>query len=199
MTKTRCLRTIAPLVAFTLVSAQAQEPVNLDVVHRIRDEALQNATSKVMDTVFYLTDVNGPRLTNSPGYFAAADWVVKQMKEWGIEAHQEKWGPFGRGWSYTHFSAHMIEPTYAPLIGFPLAWTPGTEGPVTGEVTIAVLNTEADFPNYKDKLKGKIVFLGTGRELTLSTDPLGTRYTDQQLASLAVADPTGGRGGRGVP
>jgi len=51
------------LVAVTTVIAQ--ENVNLDVVHRIRAEALQN--SKVMDHLFYLTDVNGPRLTNSPG------------------------------------------------------------------------------------------------------------------------------------
>ena len=85
-----------------------------------------------MENEFYLTDCHGPRLTNSPQYFAAADWVVKQLTEWGIKAHQEKW-PFGRGWQYTHFSAHLIEPQYAPLIGFPQAWTTGTNGAVTGE------------------------------------------------------------------
>src|SRR3979490_2594539 len=112
-----------PLIAAAValaVSAPliAEEAVDLTVVHRIRQEALQN--SKVMDHLFYLTDVSGPRLTNSPGFFIAADWVVKQLGEWGISAHQEKWGPFGRGWTFTHFSAHLIEPQYAPLVGFPL-------------------------------------------------------------------------------
>src|SRR5262250_336152 len=71
-----------------------EEKVDLSMVHRIRTEALQN--SKVMDHMFYLTDVNGPRLTGSPGYRAAADWVVKRMTEYGAVAKEEKWGPFGR-------------------------------------------------------------------------------------------------------
>ena len=151
--------------------------------------------SKVMDHVFQLTDVYGPRLTNSPGFFAAADWVVKQLKEWGIEGHQEKWGPFGQGWTYTHFSANLIEPQYAPLIGFPLAWSPGTNGPVTGEAMVANIAAEADFDRYKGKLKGKILFMGVGRELTMITTSLGQRYTDEELANLSLAADGGGRGG----
>src|SRR5690349_410956 len=105
---------IAVLSVAALTSALAQETVNLDVVHRIRDEALQN--SRVMDHLFYLTDVNGPRLTNSPGYFKAANWIVGQMQGWGIDAKLEEWGPYGRGWEFTHFSAHMTEPAAATLI-----------------------------------------------------------------------------------
>ena len=160
----------------------AEERVDLDAIHKIREEALQN--SKVMDHVFQLTDVYGPRLTNSPGFFAAADWVVKQLKEWGIEGHEEKWGPFGQGWTYTHFSANLIEPQYAPLIGFPLACSPGTNGAVTGEAMVANIAADADFDRYKGKLKGKIVFLGVGRELTMITTSQGQRYTDEELATL---------------
>src|SRR6186713_1069351 len=108
----RCAITALFLVAVTTVLAQ--ENVNLDVVHRIRAEALQN--SKVMDHLFYLTDVNGPRLTNSPGYFKAANWIVGQMKAWGIDGRLEPWGPFGRSWEFTHFAVHMIEPAAATLI-----------------------------------------------------------------------------------
>src|SRR5579864_4954241 len=166
----------------------SEERIDLDAVHKIRQEALQN--SKVMDHMFYLTDVYGPRLTNSPGFFSAADWVVKQLGEWGIKAHLEKWGPFGRGWTFTHFSGHLVEPQYAPLIGFPLAYSPGTNGPVTGDVTIAVLNAEPDFDKYKGKLRGKIVLVGTGRDLQMSLQPLAVRRTDADLASLSqVQDP----------
>ena len=60
-----------------------------------------------MDNLFYLTDVHGPRLANSPNYFAAADWVVKQMGAYGIDAREEKWGPFGTSWRYTKFYAAL--------------------------------------------------------------------------------------------
>jgi hypothetical protein len=171
--------------ALLLMPLLAEERVDLDAVHKIRQEALQN--SKVMDHIFYLTDVYGPRVTNSPGFFSAADWVVKQLTEWGVKAHLEKWGPFGRGWTFTRFSANLIEPQYAPLIGFPLAYSPGTNGPVTGEVTIAVLAAETDFGKYKGKLRGKIVLVGTGRELQMSLQPLAVRRSDADLAALTQA------------
>src|SRR5215470_17897811 len=122
------------LAVVVSTSIVAQEAVDLDAVHRIRDEALQN--SQVMEHLFYLTDVSGPRLTNSPGFYTAADWVVKRLGEWGISAHEEKWGPYGRGWTFTRFSAQMMEPASATLIGVPLAYTPGTNGPVAGDAMI---------------------------------------------------------------
>ncbi len=193
MPNTRCLQILASLVAFAVIPIAAEERVDLTAIHKIREEALQN--SKVMDHVFQLTDVYGPRLTNSPGFFAAADWVVKQLGEWGIGGHLEKWGPFGRGWTFTHFSANLIEPQYAPLIGFPLAWSPGTNGVVTGEAMVANIAAESDFDKYKGKLKGKILFMGVGRELTMITTSLGQRYTDDELAKLSAAADGGGRGG----
>ncbi len=172
----------------------AQDAVDLDAVHRIREEALQR--SQVMEHLFYLTDVSGSRLTNSPGFFNAADWVVKQLGDWGIAAHQEKWGPYGRGWTFTKFSAHMLEPTSVPLIGAPLAYTPGTSGPVSGDAVIVAINNEADFAKYKGTLKGKMVLLGPGRELQMSLQPLGLRRSDADLATIAQV-PDAAQGGRG--
>jgi len=189
-------RLLIAAVAALAISTQlvAEEQVDLGVVHKIRDEALQN--SQVMEHLFYLTDVSGSRLTNSPGFFSAADWIVKRLGEWGISAHQEKWGPFGRGWTSTRFSAQMLEPQSVPLIGAPLAYTPGTNGPVTGEPLIVAINTESDFDKYKGTLKGKIVLLGPGRDLQMSLQPLASRRTDADLATLAQA-PEAGQGGRG--
>ncbi|MGA7415880.1 MAG: peptidase M28, partial [Bryobacteraceae bacterium] len=134
----------APLAVLTAMllplSLVAEEKVDLYTMHRIRAEERDN--SKVMDTLFYLTDLNGPRLTNSPNYFAAANWVVSRLKEYGINAKEEKWGPFGRSWQLKKFYAAMVEPQYQPLIGFPLAWTAGTNGPVTAEVVFAPIYTE---------------------------------------------------------
>lgn len=193
MPHTCCVKIPACLVVLSWLPMQAQERVDLGAIHKIREEAMQN--SKVMDHVFQLTDVYGPRLTNSPGFFAAADWVVKQLKEWGIEARPEKWGPFGRGWTYTHFSANLIAPQYAPLIGFPLAYSPGTNGTVTGEAMVANIAADSDFDRYRGKLKGKIVFMGVGRELPMITTSQGQRYTDDELVRISLAAEAGGRGG----
>jgi len=185
---------LAAVVSTTLV---AQEAVDLDVVHRIRTEALQN--SQVMEHLFYLTDVSGSRLTNSPGFFTAADWVVKRLGEWGISARQEKWGPFGRGWTYTRFTAQMVEPQSTPLAGAPLAYTPGTNGPVTADAVIVAIANEGDFAKYKGMLKGKIVLLGPGRELQMSLQPLAARRSDTDLATLAQAPDAGGGRGQAAP
>ena len=83
--------------AATAVDARPDR-ADLDAVYRIKDEGLQR--SQVMDTAWNLTDVHGPRLTNSPGMHAAADWAIKRMTEWGLSSvRKEAWGPFGRGWA----------------------------------------------------------------------------------------------------
>ncbi len=190
---------VLAIVAVPLLLLAAGETVDLSVIHRIKSEAFDN--SKVMDHMFYLTDVNGPRLTGSPAYKAAADWVVQRMAEYGLTAKEEKWGPFGRGWTPKHFEAHMLEPQYQPLIGVPLAWTGSTDGTVTGEPMFVTIRSEADFDKYKGKLKGKVIMMSEARPLPFRTDPLGRRYTDEELSQMAIAPeprlPFAGRGGRG--
>jgi carboxypeptidase Q len=181
------------------VSGQERVPerVDLGVIHQIKTEAFQNP--KVMDTAFQLTDVYGPRLTNSPQFRAAGEWAVKQLTEWGLgNVKLEKWGPFGRGWAYSSYSGHIDEPQYQPLIGYPLAWTPGTDGPLTADAVLAPIRSEADLEQYKGKLRGKIVLRDAPRVLSLPTEPAGRRLSEAQLGDLTMfpipAPP--GRGGR---
>jgi carboxypeptidase Q len=192
-------------VSVSASTPAAEEPVDLAIVHRIKQEAFDG--SQVMDHLFYLTDVNGPRLTNSPGQRAAADWVVRRLQGWGIgNAHQEKWGAFGRGWSLERFSMSLVEPTYAPLQGIPLAWSSGTDGPVAGVVVLAPLLTqeqikrsewrdasklEAAIRRYEEewrgKLGGKVVLLTPPREMDLPTEAAAERYDEKGLMDLYEA------------
>jgi carboxypeptidase Q len=169
------------LIALPIVTA-AEEKVDLYAIQRIRAEEREH--SKVMDTLFYLSDVNGPRLTNSPSYFASADWVVKQMKELGIEAKTEKWGPFGRSWRVEKYYAAMSDPQYMPLIGFPLAWSGSTNGLTSGEAMIAAIYTDADMDKYRGRLKGKIVLASRLRQVKLEEKALSSRYAPGELAEL---------------
>jgi hypothetical protein len=191
------------LISAVPAVASGEENVDLGTIHRIKNEAFLG--SRVMDQLFFLTDVNGPRLTNSPGFRAAADWSVRRLKEWGVaSARLEKWGTFGRGWSLARFSAHMKEPVYAPLPGIPKAWSAATPGAITAEVVSAPLFTpqeEADrfdlpkvterirqySDDQKGKLRGRIVLIEPARELTPPTEPASERYDEKKLADVAAA------------
>ena len=161
-------------VLFLLFAAAlcAEETVDLSVVHRIRAEAFEE--SQIGDLMYHLGDLYAPRVTNSENYRKGAEWVMTRMREYGLEnIRKESWGPFGRGWDYSYFSAHMLEPQYQPLIGFPLAYTPSTQGVVTAEVVYAPMATEQDFEKFKGKLKGKIVLYSAIRMPGQPSTPAG--------------------------
>ncbi|MBY0506219.1 MAG: M20/M25/M40 family metallo-hydrolase [Bryobacteraceae bacterium] len=191
------MKTIRSAFAITLslaLALPAQERVDLPAVHRIREEALNN--SKVMDTLFQITEVIGARVTGSPAHKAAAEYAVKRLQEHGASAKLEKW-EFGRGWSYSHFDMHMVEPTAATIIGYPLAWTPGTNGTVGGEVIFAPITSPADFARYKGKLRDKIVLMERPRDLTLPVTPFAKRYTEAELEEMELAATMSGVRGPG--
>jgi hypothetical protein len=180
------------------IEAQTQEPVDLQAIYRIKEEGLQR--SKVMEITSYLTDVYGPRLTGSPNIRAAANWAVKEMQGWGLaNAKLEPWGPFGRGWTNDRFVAHMLTPSASPLIGYPKAWTPGTNGTVKAEAVLAPLNSDRDLESLRGKLRGKFVLLMAARPVNAHFEAEAHRYTDAELAERArqTIAPAGGRGGRG--
>jgi hypothetical protein len=167
----------------------AQEKVDLKVVNRIRTEEFHD--SKVMEHAFYLTDVHGPRLAGSPGYNAAAEWAMREMEKWGlINVRKEKFA-FGTGWTNLRFVAHSKEPQYTPLIGAARPWSPGTNGPVSGQTVIAQICTDADMEKFKGKLRGKIVLSQQPPPMTPEDEPALQRYTDAELAEEAMApDPS---------
>src|SRR5438034_384980 len=76
----------------------ATAPASSEVIAKIRDEGFNR--SQVMATLSYLTDVIGPRLTGSPQLHRANEWTRDKMTSWGlVNAHTERCGFFGRGWS----------------------------------------------------------------------------------------------------
>ncbi|HXA08268.1 MAG TPA: M28 family peptidase [Bryobacteraceae bacterium] len=192
------MKKLLALFLFAVVLC-AEEKTDLAVIQRIKKEAFQN--SKVMDHLFWLTDVYGPRLTGSPGFTAAANWTVKRLKEYGIEdAAAHPWGKFGRSWRLTKFSISLQEPEYAPLIGFPLAWSANTNGPLVAEPVLAPLKITDDldgkktteelekyFQEQRGKLRGKIVLLAKPKDVTLVTTAPGRRWSDAELAQRAEA------------
>ncbi len=157
-----------------------------------------------MDVAWWLTEVHGPRLTNSPQMRAAADWTVKKLTEWGLaNVKLEPWGAdaeFGRGWSNERTVLHVTKPSPWPVLAYARAWTPGTNGLVTADAVLAPLMTEADFDKFRGKLKGRIVLLQNPRAVAPLFEAPARRLTEQNLEEMEsqqVAPPQAGPGGRG--
>jgi hypothetical protein len=110
--------------------------------------------------------------------------------------HLEKW-PFGRGWRNERFAATALTPRAYPLIAYPKAWTPGTNGPVTGDAVIALINEDKDFETFRGQLRGKFVLSVPMRDVPAHFEPAGRRFTEAELADLSKQPPAAGRGGRG--
>ena len=173
------------LLAVLPLAAQSPSQADLSAIHQIKEAGFGD--SKVMEIMSYLTDVYGPRLTNSPNIKEAADWTTTKLKEWQLaNVHREQWGPFGRGWSNERFSAQVISPRPFPLIAYPKAWTPGTNGPVTADAVLAPMLKEDDIAKYRGQLKGKFVLTAAIPENPERFEPQAHRYTDAELTELAT-------------
>ncbi len=177
----------APLLAFALALPVAAAPgPDYDALGRIRDEGFRR--SRVMETVGHLTDVIGPRLTGSARMKAANDWTRDQLASWGLaNAHLEGY-EFGEGWNFTRAEVRMTAPTVAVLAALPKAWTPGTEGPVRGEVMVAKLEKPEDLEALAGKVEGKILLVSEAPEHKDPMQPVFRRHDADKLAELALYD-----------
>ena len=184
----RLFCTISLGLAVTVPSF-AQEKVDLDAISRIRYEEFHD--SKVMDIASGLMDSIGERLTGSPNMKRANEWTRDQLTSFGLSnAHLEAWGPFGRGWANQYVNARMTSPDVAPLIVYAKAWTPGTNGAVSGKCVRVNIEKKEDFDKYKGKLAGMIVIFGPDAEVKpVETAPF-QRYSDDELAKLGQFDAT---------
>ena len=181
------------------LSLVGQEQVDLRTVDRMKTESFER--SQVMDHLYYLSEVHGPRLTGSPQYERAAHWAVERLKSFGLtNVHLEKWGPFGRSWSLEQSSVELVKPNYQALTAAPLAWCKSSNGPVTGEPVLAPFKANfrmgpkkmrEQFEEYQKawtgKLRGRIVLISNLDVLKPQTNPQFRRYTDADLAQMSAA------------
>ena len=93
---------IALLSLSATLSAQMVQPgqqpgpygdqVDLAVLNQIKQQTFNH--SQVMDNLYYLSEVHGPRVNNSRNHRAAAEWAMERLRGYGVQnVHLEKWGP----------------------------------------------------------------------------------------------------------
>jgi len=178
-------RTFALLPLLLPASLLAAKP-DPEVINAIRDQGFNH--SQVMPVLQHLTDRIGPRLTNSPTQREATRWTQGKLQSWGLaNVHTEAY-EFGRGWSYDKASAELVSPRKTSLHGIPLAWTPGTAGPVEAEVLYLDAVTEAELQRYKGKLADKVVLLNEPIDSEEPRREISKRYSAAELNEMKAFD-----------
>ncbi len=164
----------------------AAEDPDTSALGRIITEGMEN--SQVMETLRWITDFHGPRLTGSPRFKVAAEWARNEMVKMGLSnSHLDGWGPFGRGWQLERHSAHVIAPYVFPIISLPKAWSTGTSGKEQGDVVYLNAATDSALQTFRGKLGGKFVMLSEPRTITPHFQAEAERRTDAELLELANA------------
>ncbi len=151
-------------------------------VNRIIDQGTNH--SQVMVTAQHLSDVIGPRLTNSPAMRQAEAWTQAKFAEWGLKNVHKEGFAFGRGWSIQRSSVRMVTPRAVQLTAIPVAWTPGTNGTITAPVIVAPMKREADFAQYRGRLSGKVVMVSFPQAASDPTEPQFKRLSGEDLSKL---------------
>ena len=206
MSRTIRIGLCAVVLGAVALAAQSSEAVDAAAIAKIRDEGLNR--SQVMETMHWLTDRHGPRLTGSPAFEEAGDWAVAQLTSWGLTNVRKERFAFGRGWTLDRFHATMTAPRVMPIIGLPKAWTPGTGGVRTADVVRPQITTQAECEAARGTLRGKIVLTQAARRVDmLDQAPIVLRMDDEdgKIAKEALTMPPprgrgagGGGGGRGA-
>ncbi len=167
-----------------LILLSQEEPVDAAMNQKIREEGLHH--SQLSSITHYLTDVSGPRLTNSPGYLRASQWAVNALQKWKLSnVKREPWGEFGKGWDMQLCTVALQQPYYHPIIAFPYAWSYGTSGPLSaGAIAVSYEDSVAIRTN-KINLKGKFVLItDTITAIGGAFKPDARRYTDSDFANM---------------
>lgn len=177
---------LSPLPVSSQDTQSKREREEREAYWKIRREGTEN--SQIMQTVHVLSDVYGPRLTGSPNHRAAAEWALKQMESWGLRnAHLEPWNFGHPGWLNERFSAHITSPVKDQLTCEVLAWTPSTNGTVTGRAIQLIAPerpTKPQLDSYlesiKNEIRGKIVLVGKQQKVLVSFNPPAKRRDEQE-------------------
>ncbi|HEV8658774.1 MAG TPA: M20/M25/M40 family metallo-hydrolase [Thermoanaerobaculia bacterium] len=144
------------LLAGTL-SAQDNTQQNAE---RLMAAALNSAHG--YETLSYLSDNIGPRLTGSKNAALAVQWTTKRLRSWGIDAHTEKvmvphWV---RGVESARLVSHNDQPLVLTTLGGSVATPP--EGLVADVVEVR------SFDELKTlNVRGKIVFFSGSMDMDL--------------------------------
>ena len=155
----KTLGTAALLLCTTLTPSPTSAqtfPTDDPMIQAMWEEGMGEG-SQVFELSQALLDSIGPRLMGTPAYARSADWLIANYERWGIAAERQEYGTW-TGWNRGITHIDLLAPRVRSLEGMILAWSPGTDGPVEGDVVALPAVSSADeYAAWLSSVEGKFV------------------------------------------
>jgi carboxypeptidase Q len=183
----RLLSSILVAATWGIMPAAAQEPIDLAMIGRIKQEGLQR--SRAQEMYFALTDRIGGRLTGSPAHVQSARWAQGLFGEFGLANVRLEPFAFPRGWSLEKISVEMTAPRYMPLIAYADAWTPSLGRAESGRIVYVGDKSAAEVEAMATQLRGAIVLTHLPQAQFIDSDRPQPGLSDQAIRTGNPASP----------
>ncbi len=180
----RIVLTVAAM-SLTLIQVASAQSIRTDdpVIRQMWTLGMEE--SQTEDLAQVLTDFIGPRLAGSHELEAAADWALSKFGEWGVSARKEQYGTWN-GWEFGITHVDLVAPRISTLESEVLAWSPGTDGPIEGDVvTVPEFPSEAEAVAWLPSVQGKIVLVSAPEPMCRAPQALEANATPETVERLA--------------
>ena len=159
------------------------------VIRQMWEMGIENSHTETF--AHQLLDVIGPRLAGSPNLAAAQDWLLSLYGDWGVDVEKVQYGTWN-GWQQGILHVDLLEPRVRTLEAYMLAWSPATNGPVTGEAVIPPDDlTDENLDDWLGTLRGKIVLISAPERMCRAAqefEKYARPETVERLDSLRLTD-----------
>src|SRR5262249_17901191 len=178
------------LVFILALQLRAQPPAAQadPVIERIVGAAM--ARGGAMTFLETLTDTVGGRVTGSPESRAAAELILKTLKQAGFDnAHFEEYS-YAAAWKRGPATGRIVSPVKQPILVGSYGWSPGTNGRVELPLASLAVGRDGKLPGEFDKLRGSAVLIDLATDADLSFAPnyvVRRSQVARQLAATGVA------------
>lgn len=145
------------LAAPTTLGAQTFRSAD-SVIRRMWQVGIEESQLERLAQV--LIDSIGPRLSGTPGYQSAVEWLERTYAGWGVATRRERYGTW-RGWRMGTVHMELTAPRVQNLEVELLAWSPGTGGrAVEGDaVVVPELADAAAAQQWLATVRGRFVLV----------------------------------------
>jgi len=151
------LTSLVLTVSVVSVASSQTFPTDDPVIRQMWRVGMEQSQTQQLAQV--LIDSIGPRLAGGPALAGAQDWLLHTYQSWGVSAHKEQYGTW-RGWRQGIVHVDMTSPRLTTLEAKLLAWSPGTDGPVEGEVVLPPRGLSADqLDRWLPTVRGKFLLI----------------------------------------
>lgn len=146
------VKSIFTLLFLTTIILPQQDPVVQKIIE------IGKSDNQTMHHQDILCNRIGGRITGSDAYSTACNWVMSELKSWGLEVKLDEVGEVPVGFNRGPWFGKMIKPAEEILEFVTPSYTAGTKGVQRGHVVI-IPKTDAQFDSMKSKMKGAWVLI----------------------------------------